>query len=161
MTTAVVENQNNSVESQAKSLFKKGLYLQAKTLCEKSWGPIETWTGSEHLNIASTIYCHLGGDRNSDAISLRLYKQLPSNSQNIVHQWYYVLNKQGCIIAEEFFDQTKRLVTGDEADEDRLAFEAILQRLFHNYEKSDELLNQALTITKNQTWFDVLKRRIY
>ena len=157
MTTAVVENQNNSVESQAKSLFKKGLYLQAKTLCEKSWGPIETWTGSEHLNIASTIYCHLGGDRNSDAISLRLYKQLPSNSQNIVHQWYYVLNKQGCIIAEEFFDQTKSLVTGDEADEDRLAFEAILQRLFHNYEKSDELLNQALTITKNQTWFDVLK----
>lgn len=158
MDLVVQEQQKNTIE-QAKSLLKKGCYKQAKLFCESNWGPINSWIKEEQLRISSTIYAHLGGDRNSDAITLRLYRSHKSSPKVLFDYWYYKLNNFGSILAQELFDKTKALIINTEYTEDVIAFEAILKAQFNNFDQAEELLSNAQTQSDNKIWFETIRIR--
>lgn len=159
MTSVAVEQldeQFKAIETNTKALLKKGLYADALTLSTQHWGPIDSWRLIEQRKIASTIYAHLGGYRNSEAISLRLFRQFPDKPELLKDYWYYVLNKDGSILAKEFFDQSKTKITDPKDDDDVIGFDAVLQRLFHNYEQSEQLIEKGRQVTDNKAWFEIL-----
>lgn len=159
MTTVAVEKEDEQLKTavtKTKALLKQGLYTDALTFSTNLWGPIDSWQLIAQRKIASAIYAHLGGDRNAEAISLKLYRQFPDKAEQLKDHWYYLLNKDGCILAKEFFDRTKSQITEPKDEDDIIGFEAILQRLFHNYEQSEQLIEKGRQVTDNKAWFEIL-----
>ena len=65
----------DSTVDSIKGLCKVGLYHDALAIAESEWGRIDTWNSREKSLIAIRLYMNLGGDRKSDALLLKLWRQ--------------------------------------------------------------------------------------
>lgn len=156
-TPAVKPTLNESITA----LCKTGLYHDALSLAEAEWGAISTWNTQEKLLIAIRLYANLGGDRRSDAILLRLWRSNKTDPELLNRMMFYTLHKFGAIIASEFVEQHQATIMCDEkARSEVLAFKSILQKIFKNYSKSSELLEQARSINPDNTWLMALQTQL-
>lgn len=141
-----------------KDLCKVGLYQDALTKAENSWGPINTWKSKEQVYIAIRLYMNLGGDRLSDAIMLKHWRK-DKTCPNILNRvLYYILNNKGPILAHEFVKSIEKYILKDSAFEtDLLGFKSLIQRIFKNYSEAEILLDNAISIDPTDSWLTSLK----
>lgn len=147
-----------SLVSSIKDLCKVGLYQDALIKAEKSWGPINTWESREQIYIAIRLYMNLGGDRLSDAIMLKHWRNDKACPNMLNRMLFYILNNKGPILAHEFAKNIEKDILKDTAFEtDFLGFKSLLQRIFKNYSEAESLLDKAITIDPTDSWLTSLK----
>jgi predicted Zn-dependent protease len=148
----------NSISDSIKALCKVGLYQDALIRAESEWGPINTWISREKRLIAMRLYMNLGGDRKSDALLLRLWRQDRNCPDLLIRVLFYKLNKLGPILANEFVKKhAQTILSVEKHKSDLLGFKSILQRIFKNYSKADSLIDDAIFIDPSDSWLTSLK----
>ena len=150
LTTSIIDS--------IKDLCKVGLYHDALAKAESEWGPIETWDKRESKLIAIRLYMNLGGDRKSDALLLRLWREEKNCPDLLTRMLFYKLNKLGPILANEFVKEAESIILSvDKHKSDLLGFKSIIQRIFNNYSKAESLIDEAIVIEPSDSWLTSLK----
>jgi tetratricopeptide (TPR) repeat protein len=141
-----------------KDLCKVGLYLDALTKAESEWGPINSWDSPEKVLIAIRLYMNLGGDRKSDALLLTLWRKDKHCPDLLNRVLFYKLNKLGPILANEFLKEHEQIIlTVEKYKPDLLGFKSIIQKIFKNFSKADNLLDKGIIIDPSNSWLTSLK----
>jgi tetratricopeptide (TPR) repeat protein len=153
-----ISKSNSTIVNAVLDLCKLGLYCDALSKAQKEWGEINTWTTQDQLLIAIRLYMNLGGDRKSDALLLKLWRNNKECPVLLNKIFFYKLNKCGPILTSEFVKQHDSVFSSNSKNtSDFLGFKSIIQRIFKNYYQADMLLDKAIVIDPSDTWLTSLK----
>lgn len=159
MSDIVLESHvKKPVEDLVKDLCKVGLYQDALTKAESEWGPIESWDTLDKCFIAIRLYTNLGGDRKSDALLLKRWRNNRDCPELLLRILFYQLNKSGPIIANELLKKYEAVIFAqDKLKAELLGFKSIIQKIFKNYSAANSLLDEAIKIAPTDSWITSLK----
>lgn len=154
----VVSKSIEEIVVSIRALNKKGRYLDAFVLAEENWGPIDSWQGLEKQILAIRLYSNLGGERKSDALLLRLWRQNRLHPELNYRMLFYKINRLGPILAKEFLETNENAIAKDKSlIPEILAFKSIIQRSFKNYSDTERLLDEAENLSDQDNWIASLK----
>ncbi|RYV03427.1 hypothetical protein SOPP22_03955 [Shewanella sp. OPT22] len=152
--------QTNPTTAHIKTLLSTGQFHKAFISSETQWGKITNWHTEEQFEIAIRLYNNLGGDRKSDAILLKLWRNHKS-SYSFLKMLFYKLHRNGPIRAQEFLDANKdRFKLSKDQQSELLGFRSIIQRYYKNYSASEALLNKAINLSTDDPWLTSTKIRL-
>lgn len=142
-------------------LTQRGQHLDALRFAQNAWGTIEDWVHEEQIIVAIKLMYHLGGDRASDALLLRSYRQRPHSGKLVERMLYYYLNRFGIIISLEFFDKHEHLLSSTEGMASNvLAFKSITRRELKDFSAAEQYIQQAIQLAPDDHWLSSVQCRL-
>ncbi|MEQ3657579.1 MAG: tetratricopeptide repeat protein [Glaciecola sp.] len=138
--TPIASQQSEKLEA----LIDQGQFKDALDYALDEWGPMQSWQTIEQRIYSIKLSYHLGGDRLSDAILLRTYRENKQSTKILDRMMYYKLSHLGLILGSEFMQEHEQTMLADHAIRPQFyAFKSIISREQKDFEVAEKLLEAA------------------
>ena len=138
--TPTASQQSEKLEA----LIDEGQFKDALDYALDEWGPMQSWQTIEQRIYSIKLSYHLGGDRLSDAILLRTYRENKQSTKILDRMMYYKLSHLGLILGSEFMQEHEQTMLTDQTIRPQFyAFKSIISREQKDFEVAEKLLEAA------------------
>lgn len=154
----VVKQQPNQTELQTiLDLYDQGKYLDAYQESLK-YAPIEQWQGAEARLTAGRLALNWGAPRLGYALHWLAGRQYPSDPRCIYFSCFAYWSRFGHVHAWKKYRHVDPSGWEDrEARTDWLALKALMLASFRDFDRADELIDEALKLGPTRAWLYVQK----
>ncbi|OUS25451.1 hypothetical protein A9Q99_21225 [Gammaproteobacteria bacterium 45_16_T64] len=146
----ITRHTQEQVVSQIKALHQKGLFRQALSTAEKSWGPYSQWNKQHQLLVGGNLFVNLGLRRVADAMRLHGWRKMRTHPEAIYYYVKVIYSRRGPLEAIKLLERYNELVCGDSSLHAKwLALKASVYSQYRDWKTVHSLIQQAQKLSPN------------